>query len=112
MAVGTRDGDPVELEVDEALSDKPLLPAADALLVFSAPSGAEGASCALLTPAIKARLGEIQSGQVLEVRVDDPEAKADIESWSRLSGNELLAVAEREHLPDEAENLSFYLRKK
>ena len=98
-----KDGDP---------SFESALPTADALLVFNAQSTSQGAMCALLTPTIKARLGEIQSGQVLEVRVDDPEAKADIESWSRLSGNELLAVAERDHLPDGHENLSFFLKKK
>lgn len=107
-----RDDAPAAFERDERPSAAPTLPAADALLVFETQSGAAGGTCALLTPAIKARLGEIQSGQVLEVRVNDPEAKADIESWSRLSGNELLAVAERDHLPEEHENLSFYLKKK
>ena len=33
-------------------------------------------------------------GQVLEVRVDDPSARGDLESWSRLSGNELIAARE------------------
>jgi TusA-related sulfurtransferase len=46
------------------------------------------------------------------VRVDDPEAKGDIESWCRLSGNELLAMATPEQPPEERGNLWFYLKKK
>ena len=91
---------------------EPILPAADALLVFTTKSGDQGSTCSVLTPAIKARLSEIRSGQVLEVRVDDPEAKEDIESWCRLSGNELLAVSTREQPPEERGNLWFYLKKK
>ena len=67
---------------------------ADALLEVHTGAESSGSTCALLTPAIKARLREMQSGQVLEVRVDDASAKGDIEAWSRLSGNELLMMAE------------------
>jgi len=66
-----------------------------------------GSTCSLLTPAIKAKLREIASGQVLEVRVDDPTAKDDILSWSRLSGNQVVAM-----YTDEPQRLRFYLRKK
>ena len=86
-------------------------PHADAVLEMLGLSGAEGTTCALLTPAIKARLREMSAGQVLEVRVeDDPQAREDIASWSRLSGHELLAV-----VADSARGtgeLHFYLRKK
>ena len=81
--------------------------APQALLDFKGTSESEGTTCALLTPAIKAKLRELASGQVLEVRVDDPTAKEDILSWSRLSGNEVLAI-----LADEPRYLRFYLRKK
>lgn len=66
-----------------------------------------GSTCAVLTPAIKRKLGELQSGQVLEVHVNDPTARGDIEAWSRLSGNSLLRI-------DEAEGgeLTFLVRKK
>jgi len=78
-----------------------------AQLEFYGTGDSTGSTCALLTPAIKAKLREMTSGQVLEVRVDDPTAREDILSWSRLSGNEVLAI-----LADEPPYLRFYLRKK
>jgi len=78
-----------------------------ALLEFRQAGDSDGAICALLAPALKAKLAEIGSGQVLEVRVDDPAAKEDILSWSRLSGNPVLAMFE-----DGPQHLRFYLQKK
>lgn len=78
----------------------------DALLEFHSEAPDTGSTCALLTPAIKAKLREMQSGQVLEVRVDDPSAKGDVEAWSRLSGNPLLEVI------DERPALRFFVQKK
>jgi TusA-related sulfurtransferase len=66
-----------------------------------------GAACALLTPAIKARLREMAPGQVLEVCVNDPTARLDVEAWSQLTGNRLLAMAEAP--PDV---LRFFIQKK
>ena len=86
------------------------LPSADATLEMlgTANSGVmEGTTCAILTPAIQAKLREMAPGQVLEVRVDDPSAREDLESWSRLSGNEL--IAERE---ESSGVLRVWLRKK
>jgi TusA-related sulfurtransferase len=77
--------------------DEASIPRADATLEMlgTANSGAmDGTTCAILTPAIRAKLREMEAGQVLEVRVDDPTAREDLESWSRLSGNELLAERE------------------
>ena len=68
------------------------LPHADALLEMLRTADASGTTCAVLTPAIKARLRELEDGQVLEVRVDDPSAHEDIAAWCRLAGHELLAV--------------------
>lgn len=85
-------------------------PSADATLEMLgiANAGAmDGTTCAILTPAIRAKLREMEAGQVLEVRVDDPTAREDLESWSRLSGNELLA--ERE---ESSGVLRVWLRKK
>ena len=66
-------------------------PTRDALLEFY-PEGSDTAStCAVLTPMIKSSLDELRSGQVLEVRVNDPLARGDVEAWSRLSGNTLLS---------------------
>jgi TusA-related sulfurtransferase len=81
---------------------------ADALLVMNAPSEAQGSTCSILTPAIKMRLREMASGQVLKVQVDDSTARDDIEAWCRLSGNELLAVTTAES----GQGLCFFLKKK
>jgi tRNA 2-thiouridine synthesizing protein A len=69
-------------------------PHADALLEMLGTVDALGTTCAVLTPAIKARLRELAGGQVLEVRVDDPSAREDIAVWCRLAGHELLAVVD------------------
>jgi TusA-related sulfurtransferase len=55
-----------------------------------------GAVCATLTPAIKARLAELQIGQILLVRVDDPSARLDVPAWCALTGNVLQAVAQED----------------
>jgi tRNA 2-thiouridine synthesizing protein A len=67
-------------------------PHADALLEMLGTGDALGTTCAVLTPAIRAKLRELEGGQVLEVRVDDPSAREDIAAWCRLTGHELLAV--------------------
>ena len=79
---------------------------ADAFLKVET-SGGQGSTCAILTPSIKHKLGEMSSGQVLEVQVDDPSAKEDIEAWSRLSGNSLLKMDQ-----GAGQELRFYLLKK
>ena len=76
-------------------------PKADAVL------DAPGSSCASLTPLIRSRIRELTSGQVLEVRSDDPAAREGVPAWSRLTGNPLEAVVE-----DDAERTRFYLRRK
>jgi tRNA 2-thiouridine synthesizing protein A len=83
------------------------LPQADRLLEMLDLDDHAGAACALLTPAIKARLREMAPGQVLEVRVNDPTARLDIEAWCQLSGNPLLAVVEQA-----PQVLRFFVRKK
>ncbi len=85
----------------------PSLPAAHALLTMKIDSERAGSACALLTPAIKARLKELESGQVLEVRVSDSTAREDVTSWCHLSGNELLATRD-----EGDQGLRFFVRKK
>lgn len=95
---------------DDALAcgaDSATLPQTDSLLEMLDLDERAGAACALLTPAIRARLREMTSGQVLEVRVNDPTARLDVEAWSQLSGNSLLAITEA--APDV---LRFFVRKK
>lgn len=77
-----------------APESEPQVPAAAAVLEMLGTADAPGATCAVLTPSIKAGLRELEGGQVLEVRVDDPGAREDIAAWCRLSGHELLAVVD------------------
>ena len=73
----------------------------------SAVLDAPGSSCASLTPLIRARIRELASGQVLEVRSDDPAAREGVPAWSRLTGNELLATVH-----EDLDRTRFYLRRK
>jgi TusA-related sulfurtransferase len=66
-----------------------------------------GAACATLTPAIRAELQELQSGQVLLVSVDDPSARLDVPAWCALTGNVLQATTIGYHGV-----LHFFIRKK
>jgi TusA-related sulfurtransferase len=95
MTFDTRDADPGSL------------PQADSLLEMLDLDERSGAACALLTPAIKARLRHLTPGQVLEVRVNDPTTRLDVEAWSQLTGNRLLAITEEP--PDV---LRFFVQKK
>jgi tRNA 2-thiouridine synthesizing protein A len=83
------------------------LPRADAVLEMLGTADTPGTTCALLTPAIKAKLRELAGGQMLEVRVDDPSAHEDIAAWCRLAGHELVAVVDQT-----AEITRYFLRKK
>ena len=64
------------------------------------------AGCGDLTPLIRGRLRELQSGQVLEVISEEPAAHEGIPAWSRLTGNELLRVTR------EQSRSRFFIRKK
>lgn len=64
------------------------------------------AGCGDLTPLIRGRLRELQSGQVLEVISEEPAAHEGIPAWSRLTGNELLSVTR------EQARSRFFIRKK
>jgi TusA-related sulfurtransferase len=63
-------------------------------------------TCANLTPTIKERIRDLASGQVLEVLADDPAAREGVPAWSRLTGNELVAVVEVDE-----DRTRFFLRK-
>jgi len=81
-------------EASQPAAGNQRIPHADAVLEMPPAAGMAGATCAVLTPAIKAQLRELAGGQVLEVRVDDPGAREDIAAWCRLAGHELLAVVD------------------
>ena len=66
-----------------------------------------GDVCATLTPRMKMKLGELQSGDILEVRTDDPAAREGVPSWSRLTGNDLISAVE-----EDDRRTRFFVRKK
>lgn len=53
---------------------------------------ASGIECGMLEPLMKVRMRGLETGQVLEVRSDEPSARVGIPSWSRLTGNTLIAT--------------------
>ena len=53
---------------------------------------ATGLSCATLTPTISATVRGLDFGAVLEIVTDDPEAEEGLRSWTRLTGNQLVAA--------------------
>jgi len=83
------------------MAPNPETPQPDAVL------DAAGATCATITPMTKAKISELLSGAILEVRSDDPAAREGMPAWSRLTGNDLLAV-----VVDDPIRTRFYLRKK
>jgi tRNA 2-thiouridine synthesizing protein A len=66
-----------------------------------------GQVCGTLEPQMRARLRALDSGQVLEVRVDDPSGLLGVPAWCRLAGHALLAT--REELDG---RMRFFIRRK
>lgn len=66
-----------------------------------------GQACATLTPLIAARMRQLFTDQVLEVVSDDPTARSGLASWSRLTGNPIVAMIE-----DGPGRTRYYLRRK
>jgi tRNA 2-thiouridine synthesizing protein A len=64
------------------------------------------AGCGDLTPLIRGRLRELQSGQVLEVISEEPAAHEGIPAWGRMTGNELIGTVR------ETSRSRFFIRKK
>ncbi len=83
-----------------------ILPAPTAILELLNSSDAPGAACAVLTPAIRARLREMEAGQILLVRTDDPTSLLDVQAWCDLTCNKLLATIE-----EDDDTLNFFIRK-
>ena len=48
-------------------------------------------------PIVRTReaLKEMEAGQILEMVSDDPASEADMKSWARRTGNELLEISKR-----------------
>ena len=79
----------------------PIFPTPDAVL------DGYGQPCGTLEPAMRAELRALASGQVLEVRADDPSARLGVPAWSRLAGHALLATIE-----EDDRRTRFFLRKR
>jgi SAM-dependent methyltransferase len=78
-----------------------LAPVADAVL------DGYGQLCGTLEPAMRAEMRALASGQVLEVRADDPAARLGVPAWSRLAGHTLLTTIEVDDL-----RTRFFLRRR
>jgi TusA-related sulfurtransferase len=76
-------------------------PHADAIL------DAAETGCATLTPLIRGRIRALESGQILEVRTDDPTAQDSLLSWCALTGHSLVAA-----VADQAQGKQYFIRKK
>jgi TusA-related sulfurtransferase len=76
-------------------------PAADAVL------DAYGQLCGTIEPAMKSLMRTLSSGQMLEVRVDDPSARLGVPAWSRLAGHPLVTTVELD-----GRRTHFFLRKR
>jgi TusA-related sulfurtransferase len=83
------------------MMDASSAPTADALMDLV------GQDCSSLTPIIAARMRHLPSGQILEVISDDPTARSGLASWSRLTGNALIAIIE-----DDPGRTHYYLQRK
>lgn len=82
------------------------LPEPRTIIEATEAGGFQGPVCALLTPMMRAELEKLDSGEVLEIRTDEPSAMLDVPSWCRLSGHVLLGTVEEEPM------IRFLVRKK
>ena len=76
-------------------------PTADAVL------DGYGQPCGKLEPIMRTEMRALASGQVLEVRADDPVARLGVPAWSRLAGHALLKTIE-----EDDRRTRFFLRKR
>jgi SAM-dependent methyltransferase/TusA-related sulfurtransferase len=83
------------------VTEPPSEPIADAVL------DGYGQGCGTLEPGMKLQMRAIESGQVLEVRADDPGARLGVPAWSRLTGHTLVATVE-----EDGDRTRFFLRKR
>jgi SAM-dependent methyltransferase/TusA-related sulfurtransferase len=77
------------------------VPDADAVL------NGDGLVCGSLEPAMRDALRALASGQLLEVRADDPAARLGVPAWCRLAGHTFLTAIEEDN-----RRTRFFLRKR
>lgn len=66
---------------------------------------AKGLACPMPIVKTKKAIGEIESGQVLEVHTTDKGAKNDLTAWAKSSGHEMLKDSEENGV------LKFWIKK-
>jgi tRNA 2-thiouridine synthesizing protein A len=55
---------------------------------------AKGLACPMPIVKTKKALGEIESGQILEIHATDKGAKNDLAAWAKSTGNEIMKTEE------------------
>ncbi len=66
---------------------------------------AKGLACPMPIVKTKKAMGEIESGEILEVQATDAGAKADLTAWTESTGHELLDSSEADGV------FTFYIKK-
>ncbi|MCM3716672.1 sulfurtransferase TusA family protein [Alkalihalobacillus oceani] len=66
---------------------------------------AKGLACPMPIVKTKKAIGEIESGQVLEIHATDKGAKSDLTAWAKSGGHELLQDTEEDGV------LKFWIKK-
>jgi tRNA 2-thiouridine synthesizing protein A len=59
---------------------------------------AKGLACPMPIVKTKKALGELESGQILEIHATDKGAKNDLAAWAKSTGNELLKTEEENNV--------------
>jgi len=100
---------PLQWPPQRATSAMPAAPDAETLDEPTADAviAGYGEPCGKLESAMRNEMRNLASGQVLEVRADDPLARLGVPAWSRLAGHTLLKT-----LDVDAQRTRFFLRKR
>jgi len=69
---------------------------------------APGMACVDLTPLIAKTMRDLEPGEVLAVRTDDPAARVGVPAWCRLTGNPLVHA----HGDQRTRRTTFHIAKK
>ena len=59
---------------------------------------AKGLACPMPIVKTKKALGELESGQILEIHATDKGAKNDLAAWTKSTGNELMKTEEENNV--------------
>jgi tRNA 2-thiouridine synthesizing protein A len=56
-----------------------------------------GKKCPIPIIMLAERIGEVQTGQTIEVLADDPAAKTDVPAWCAMKSHEFVSLTDRPH---------------